>query len=119
MATPEHADARSEVELVGDLNEFRTALREEIDAARRMAASSGIQLLNGRLIGQAADAYQYAFSLDSVLNLPDDLPGVLVELERRFAPSRSFSGSRLPLSFELVEGPSDDKEPDKKRSAER
>lgn len=77
MAILERADAQGEGELSGVLEEFRTALREEIDAARRTAASAGIQLLNGRLIGPAADAYQYAFSLESVLNLPDDLPGEL------------------------------------------
>jgi hypothetical protein len=64
-----------EVELTGFLAEFRTALREEFEAARRVAASAGIQLLNGRLIGQAAGAYQYAFTLESALNLPDDMPG--------------------------------------------
>ncbi len=77
MATEREPNAQDEVELAGVLGEFRTALREEIEAARRAAASSGIQLLNGRLIGQAADAYQYAFTLESVLNLPDDLPGEL------------------------------------------
>jgi AAA domain len=78
MEVSERAANRQEaVELVGVLGEFRTALREEIDAARRVAANSGIQLLNGRLIGQAGDAYQYAFTLESVLNLPDDLPGEL------------------------------------------
>jgi hypothetical protein len=71
------ADAQDEVELVGVLAEFRTALREELDAARRVAAGAGIRLLNGQLIGQAAESYQYAFTLESVLNLPDDLPGEL------------------------------------------
>jgi hypothetical protein len=78
MATPERVeDPLDEVELVGVLAEFRTALREELDAARRVAAGAGIQLLNGQLIGQAAESYQYAFTLESVLNLPDDLPGEL------------------------------------------
>jgi hypothetical protein len=53
MAT--RVDAHGEVALSGDLREFRTALREEMDAARRVAAGAGIQLLNGRLIAQAAD----------------------------------------------------------------
>ena len=30
-----------------------------------------------RLIAHAAESYQYAFTLESVLNLPDDLPGEL------------------------------------------
>jgi hypothetical protein len=71
------ADGQDEVELVGVLAEFRTALREELDAARRVAAGAGIRLLNGQLIAHAAESYQYAFTLESVLNLPDDLPGEL------------------------------------------
>jgi hypothetical protein len=77
MARARAAEGHDEVELVGVLDEFRTALREELDAARRVAAGAGIQLLNGQLIGQAAEGYQYAFTLESVLNLPDDLPGEL------------------------------------------
>jgi hypothetical protein len=72
-----------EVHLTGHLAEFRTALCEEIEAARRVASSAGIQLLNGRLIGQAAESYQYAFTLESALNLPDDLPGELRVRGRR------------------------------------
>ena len=53
------------------------ALREEIDAARRSAAASGIQLLDGRRLGQAAGSTQYAFRVESALNLPDDSPGDL------------------------------------------
>jgi hypothetical protein len=66
-----------EVVLSGVLEEFRTALREEIDAARRSAAAGGVQLLDGRRIGQAAGAVQYAFRVESALNLPDDSPGDL------------------------------------------
>ena len=79
MAPPRRStDEQDEVELVGVLAEFRTALREELDAARRVAAGAGIQLLNGQLIGQAAEGHQYAFTLESVLNLPEDLPGELL-----------------------------------------
>jgi hypothetical protein len=66
-----------EVALSGVLGEFRTALREEIDAGRRSAASSGIQLLDGRRLGHAAGSTQYAFRVESALNLPDDSPGDL------------------------------------------
>jgi hypothetical protein len=72
MAGPEGSGL--EVSLTGVLEEFRNALRDEIEAARRAAGSSGIQLINGRRIGTAAEAHQHLFSLESVLNLPDDLP---------------------------------------------
>lgn len=78
MVTPERAaGVQDEVELVGVLDEFRTALREELDAARRVAAGAGIQLLNGQLIAQAAESYQYAFTLESVLSLFATTPGGL------------------------------------------
>ncbi len=67
----------AELALTGVLEEFRTALREEICAARRSAAATGIQLLDGRRLGQAAGSTQYAFRVESALNLPDDSPGDL------------------------------------------
>jgi AAA domain len=66
-----------EVALSGVLEEFRTALREEIDAARRSAASSGVRLLDGRRVGRAGGSTQYTFRVESALNLPDDSPGDL------------------------------------------
>jgi hypothetical protein len=77
MTTVERASARDEVELVGVLDEFRTALREELDAARRASASGAIQLVNGRRIAQVGGAYQYLFLVESALNAPDDSPGDL------------------------------------------
>src|SRR3954454_9296745 len=76
MATVEHPREEEGV-LSGVLEEFRVALREEIDASRRSAAASGIQLLDGRRLGQAAGSTQYAFRVESALNLPDDSPGDL------------------------------------------
>jgi Cdc6-like AAA superfamily ATPase len=64
MATVDRPPER-EVALSGVLEEFRKALREEIDAARRSAAASGIQLLDGRRLGQAAGSTQYAFRVES------------------------------------------------------
>jgi len=79
MAAP-HAfrEAEQEVPLARDLAQFRTALREEIDAARKAAASSAVPLVNGRRIGQAAFGHQYLFTVDSALNLPDGAPGDLL-----------------------------------------
>lgn len=76
MAAPAE-DHRQEVQLHGVRAEFRTALQEELDAARRASASGAIQLVNGRKIAQVGGAYQYLFLLESALNAPDDSPGDL------------------------------------------
>jgi hypothetical protein len=76
MATVEGSRPQ-EVPLSGVLEEFRTALREEIEAARRSAAATGVQLLDGRRLGQSARSVQYTFRVESALNLPDDSPGDL------------------------------------------
>jgi hypothetical protein len=68
---------RKEVELHGVRAEFRTALREELEAARRASASGAIQLVNGRRIAQVGGAYQYLFLVESALSAPDDSPGDL------------------------------------------
>ena len=85
-----------EVVLSGVLGEFRTALREEIDAARRSAAASGIHLFDGRRLGQAAGSTQYAFRVESALNLPDDSPGDL------HVPGRA--GRPLETTIVAIEG---------------
>jgi hypothetical protein len=76
MAVPAGGE-RKEVELHGVRAEFRTALREELEAARRASASGAIQLVNGRRIAQVGGAYQYLFLVESALNAPDDSPGDL------------------------------------------
>lgn len=68
---------RPEVELSGARAEFRVALQEEIAAARRSAASSGVPLINGRRIGKVAAAYQYAFAIQNAINAPGDQPADL------------------------------------------
>ena len=66
-----------EIVLSGYLAEFRTALLEEVSAARRSAASSAISLLNGRRITQIGNAFQYIFEIENILNLPADTPADL------------------------------------------
>jgi len=66
---------QEEVQLTGKLAEFRTALREEIDAARRNAASGAMPLINGRRIAQVGASFQYIFDVENILNLPGDTPG--------------------------------------------
>lgn len=70
-------DERQEIELHGVLAEFRTALRDELEAARRAASSGAIQLVNGRRIAQVGGAFQYLFFVESALNVPEDSPGDL------------------------------------------
>ena len=67
-----------EVELFGLLAEFRTALRQEIEASRKANAASAVSLVNGRRIGQLGSAFQYLFEVDNALNLPGDAPGDLI-----------------------------------------
>src|SRR3954469_21802581 len=76
---PSAAPTRTaEIPLSGELAEFRTALREEIEAARRAASSSAVPLVNGRRIGQGAFGHQYLFIAESALNVPDGAPGDLI-----------------------------------------
>ena len=81
-------------QLRGVLEEFRTALREEIFSAQRSSSSNAVPLSNGRKIGQVGAAFQYAFTVDSVLNVPDDSPGDLI------VPGRE----RLPVTIVSIEG---------------
>ena len=54
-----------EVELFGLLAEFRSALRQEIEASRKDNAASAVPLVNGRRIGQLGSAYQYVFEVEN------------------------------------------------------
>ena len=84
------------------LYEFRTALQDEIEVAKRNASTSAIPLTNGHKVGQQGSAFQYAFLIDSVLNTPDGAPGDLVIPGR--APMEvtivSAEGLRLVISVE-------------------
>jgi len=78
MALQSPEDQLAEIPLPGVREEFRTALRAEIEAAKRAAATSATPLVDGRKIGRLADAFQYAFSARSVINVPSDFPGELI-----------------------------------------
>ena len=79
--------------LRGVLDEFRIALREEISAAQKTSSSNAVPLTNGRRISQIARAYQYSFTVDSILNVPGDAPGDLI-----------VTGQRLPAVIVSTEG---------------
>src|SRR5205085_6884733 len=83
------------------LAEFRTALREEIEAAKRTASSAAVELVSGRRIGSHAGASQYQFLVESPLNLPDDSPADLIvpgQQGRIEATIVSVSGLTVVLS---------------------
>ncbi len=66
------------VVLAGVRDEFRTALRQEIEAARRNASSGAVPLVNGRQIAQVGAGFQYVFDVENALNVPGDAPGDLL-----------------------------------------
>jgi hypothetical protein len=65
---------RTPVNLPPLLDEFRTALQDEIEVAKRNATNSSIPLSNGHKVGQQGNAHQYAFLIDTILNTPDGAP---------------------------------------------
>jgi AAA domain len=67
----------AEISLPGVRAEFRTALRAELEAAKRAAATSAITLVDGRKIGRFADAFQYVFGAKSAIGAASDSPGEL------------------------------------------
>lgn len=89
------------------LEEFRTALQDEIEVAKRSAASNAVPLVNGHKVASLGSAYQYAFLIDSVLNMPDGAPGDLVISGH--APVAvtivSVEGLRIVVSVETDLGP--------------
>lgn len=83
MATagrPVQGQSREEQEKVLPplLEEFRTALREEIEAAKRTTSAAAVELVSGRKVGVRAGDVQYQFAVESPLNLPDDSPADLM-----------------------------------------
>jgi hypothetical protein len=71
-------DREVEIPLSGVRAEFRTALRVEIEAAKRAAATSVIPLEAGRKVGRLAGALQYVFTATAAIGVPSDSPGELI-----------------------------------------
>ena len=84
------------------LEEFRAALQDEIVVAKRNSSSSAVPLTNGRKVAALGSAHQYAFLIDSVLNMPDGAPGELVVPEKAplAATIVSAEGLRIVISVE-------------------
>jgi hypothetical protein len=71
-------DGEAEIPLSGVPAEFRTALRAEIEAAKRVVVPSAIPLEAGRRMGRLAGVVQYVFSATAAISVPSDSPGELV-----------------------------------------
>lgn len=67
-----------EIPLPPPLDEFRKALKDEIEVAKRNSSNTAVPLSNGHKVTQLGSAFQYAFLIDSVLNTPDGAPGDLM-----------------------------------------
>ena len=78
LAPQYHQNETEEVKLGGVLSEFRTALQEEIQAARVFESSNAVELKNGRRIAKVGKNFQYLFEIENALNLPGDTPGDLL-----------------------------------------
>jgi hypothetical protein len=70
------ADELERVSLPTRLDEFRTALEEEIKAAK--AGSSEVLLTEGRFVAMVAGNHLYEFETASSVRVPPDTPGELV-----------------------------------------
>lgn len=71
-------DLSEELPPTGVLAEFREALKQEIEAAKRSSNAGGVALVNGRRIAQVGSSFHYVFLVESTLNLPASvlsLPG--------------------------------------------
>jgi len=62
-------------ELPAHLAEFIVALKEEIQAAKRNAASSAYLLTDGKLIAPIGNGYHYRFQSQRQLKVPPETPG--------------------------------------------
>lgn len=102
MGKPDITNSDVQKPLPPLLDEFRSALHDEIEVAKRNASNSAIPLSNGHKVGQQGNAHQYAFLIDTVLNTPDGAPGDLIVPGRTpmEATIVSVEGLRLVISVE-------------------
>jgi hypothetical protein len=85
------------------LDEFRFALEDEIEVAKRNESGNAIPLHNGRKIDMLVGFYKYEFKLDSILNRPDGMPCDLIVLGKAnpfSATIVSTEGINIILSIE-------------------
>jgi hypothetical protein len=77
------------------LGEFRAALKDEIEVAKRNPSGGAIALSNGHKICQQGSFYHYSFSIDSVLDAPDEAPGDLIVPGKARMEAKKLSGEGL------------------------
>src|SRR4051794_1946089 len=99
------AEESPEIELDGVRAEFRTALQEEINAARRSASGSGVPLINGRRIAKVGEAFQYAFLIQNAINAPGDQPADLIVPGRAPVDATVISVEGLAVTVSVAEDP--------------
>lgn len=101
------SESNGEKVLTGVLAEFRTALREEIEAARRATSDRAVPLLDGKRIAQVGGEFQYVFVIENALSVPSDTPGELVVAggERMRVTILSIEGLLITLSVAKDMGP--------------
>jgi len=107
MTTYPNTIYEEEISLPPLLDDFRKALKDEIEVAKRNSSYSAIPLSNGHQVAQLGSAFQYAFLIDTVLNAPDGAPGDLLvpgkpPLEVTIV---STEGLRLVVSVNIDLGP--------------
>lgn len=102
MRKSDSSITKTPVHLPPLLDEFRTALQDEIKVAKRNASSNSIPLSNGHKVGKQGNAHQYAFLIDTILNTPDGAPCDFIVPGR--APMEvtivSTEGLRIVISVE-------------------
>ena len=80
------------------IREFREALEAEIEAAKQDAFTRAVPLVDGRRIGKVVLGFQYAFRVESALQLPDDSPADLIDGGKTMEASTAGGGdSEDPL----------------------
>jgi hypothetical protein len=103
MKGPERFSQIEETPLSGVRQEFRTALREEVEAAKR-GGTNTIRLHNGRRIREIGAEHQYLFLAENVLTLPVDTPGILSLPENGLqSPATVVSIHGLAITISLRE----------------
>lgn len=98
MKKIETAQPEKEVELTGILEEFRQALREEIDQIKKDGQSSTL-LYGGREVKHNQDNYWYEFSVEYAPSIPADTPCRLILGKEYFEVDViGFEGNTITLA---------------------
>jgi hypothetical protein len=64
--------------LTGYIDEFKTALEQEIAASKANSAASAVALTDGRLVAPVGSTFHYRFNVSTHVRVPPDTEGDLV-----------------------------------------